>query len=269
MARLQEESGGGKKSYPVGSPEWIREQKLLADQRNRQRILDKQKQTAPRPTGHLEPQEIPLPSGDTATRNPVDYTPITPIAQKPSSTNTIGASYWGSFMGGLGVGYEYAYDDKGNIGILRTKSLGGGTPALNAGIVVSETDADSIHALEGKGFEVGGSAEFGRDLIYGYNDEGTTYSGKQDSIGAIPTAIIPEMHGKLTDSDFVVLYDKEKKQITVNPSAIAATLKDIASATNGAYARILSIAANLLLKDLDVQYGYDFDDKEWVKPKKH
>lgn len=76
MARLQEESGGGKKSYPVGSPEWLREQKLLADQRNRQKILDKQKQTAPRPTGHLEPQEIPLPSGDTATRNPVNVTPI-------------------------------------------------------------------------------------------------------------------------------------------------------------------------------------------------
>jgi len=73
---LREESGGGKKSYPVGSPEWIREQKLLADQRNRQRILDKQKQTAPRPTGHLEPEEIPLPSGDTATRNPVNITPI-------------------------------------------------------------------------------------------------------------------------------------------------------------------------------------------------
>ena len=77
MAMLRDESGGGKKTYAVGSPEWIREQKLLADQRNRQKILDKQKQTAPRPTRHLEPQEIPLPSGDTATRNPVDVKPVT------------------------------------------------------------------------------------------------------------------------------------------------------------------------------------------------
>jgi len=77
MAMLREESGRGKKSYTVGSPEWIREQKLLADQRNRQKMVKKQKQMAARPTGYLDPEEIPLPSGDTATRNPVDMKPVT------------------------------------------------------------------------------------------------------------------------------------------------------------------------------------------------
>ena len=74
---LREELGGGKRRYPVGSPEWLREQKRLADQKNRQRIQEQQRQMAPRPTGHQEPEEIPLPSGDTATRNPVDTKPVT------------------------------------------------------------------------------------------------------------------------------------------------------------------------------------------------
>lgn len=77
MPMMQGESVGGKKRYPVGSPEWLREQKLLADQRNRQPMLEQQRQAVPRLTGHQKPEEIPLPSGNTATRNPMDTKPVT------------------------------------------------------------------------------------------------------------------------------------------------------------------------------------------------
>jgi|GEM_PF-6357151 len=76
MAMMRDDSGRGKKTYPVGSPEWLREQKVLADQRNRQKMLEQQKREAAEKR-LFQQEEIPLPSGDTATRNPVDAKPVT------------------------------------------------------------------------------------------------------------------------------------------------------------------------------------------------
>lgn len=67
---------GKKQPYPIGSPEWLHEQKMLADQLARQRTLDQQKREAGEKR-LLQGEEIPLPSGDTATQNPVDIEPVT------------------------------------------------------------------------------------------------------------------------------------------------------------------------------------------------
>ena len=74
MAFLKEESRGGKKPHPVGSPEWLWEQKILTDQRNRQWMLAQKRREAKE---KRQQEEIPLPSADTATRNPVDSKTIT------------------------------------------------------------------------------------------------------------------------------------------------------------------------------------------------
>lgn len=65
-----------KQTYPIGSPEWLHEQKMLADQKNLQWMLEQQKREAGEKR-LLQGEEIPLPSGDTATQNPVDIEPVT------------------------------------------------------------------------------------------------------------------------------------------------------------------------------------------------
>lgn len=94
----------------------------------------------------------------------------------------------------IGGSAAFAFDDDGNVGVMRTAAIGGGTPSLGVSSFLQVTNADTIRDLQGWGFECGLSASPGWTLgvmgVFGSpNTDQEPYRGFEVHLG--PSVNIP------------------------------------------------------------------------------
>ena len=119
-------------------------------------------------------------------------------------TISLGGSISAAFLLKLGISGEIVIDDNGNIGVLVSASIGGGSPTLGASGTITITSADEIFDLNGIGASGGGSyAVAGGDLIIGKARDGSAVLGIQVS-GGVSTPL-PEFHASLDGAKVVSL----------------------------------------------------------------
>ena len=109
-----------------------------------------------------------------------------------------------SFAAGLGlsVSFGIVVDMQANVGILISISPSAGTVSVGAGSIFTITGSPNIFALEGTGFQVGGSA--GEMVVVGGEycmipdkKTGELYHGGSLLLGAGFTAIGAELHAEM------------------------------------------------------------------------
>lgn len=128
-------------------------------------------------------------------------------------TNEVGISISGAFGARASYSIGIAADCYGNIGIICTPGLGGGTPSASVGMYSSWTNAPHIDKLSGESVQLGGSvgagflagASIGADVIGFYNkEENKAYYGFSSSVGVtVVPALLPvsaEGHGDVSYS---------------------------------------------------------------------
>ena len=102
-----------------------------------------------------------------------------------------------------GASAQVVVDDNGNIGILVTYSIGGGTPSASFSAIGSFTNADTIEDLTGMGGAFGASGIAGADFTVGTAKNGDSVYGVQVSKSIVSAPMPIEAHGEATYS---VLY---------------------------------------------------------------
>ena len=130
-----------------------------------------------------------------------------------NQTLTVGVTGKAAFGVDGSVSIGLAVDSKGNIGIIKSIGLGGGTPSASFSVFEAYTNAPDIEKLKGASTQIGGSIDFGAsvgvDGIFFKNQEtNENYYGNSVSVG-IGVGVIPfEFHSEVVNSDLVTINNK-------------------------------------------------------------
>ena len=113
-----------------------------------------------------------------------------PITER-TGTTAYGLSLSGAFGIAGSVAFAVTFDERGNVGFMFTKSIGGGTPSAGINLFKTTTNAPSIQDQAGGGLNMGGSVSVGplsaggeynmllagEDMYHGYTVEAGTGIG--------------------------------------------------------------------------------------------
>ena len=131
--------------------------------------------------------------------NKYDYNGLT--------TYSIGIGADGAIGIKVGVSFQVVFDDKGNVGIAFSISIGGGTPSAAVSFIGNRKNADTIYDLRGLGFSTGGSNNIGGlEVGFGTAQDGSNVTSLQGSISLLGLPVPVEFHGEAVYT-YVIAYD--------------------------------------------------------------
>jgi RHS repeat-associated protein len=114
----------------------------------------------------------------------------------------------------IDAGCQLVWDDHGNVGIITTGGIGGGTPSASVSITITVTNAETIYDLAGVGYFAGGSCPVaGIDFSYGEARDGSIVTGATVSFGPrLETilAIPAELHAEVSYSTVTFLFNQNE-----------------------------------------------------------
>lgn len=134
--------------------------------------------------------------------NPITNVVKQANASKGDHTYTSGVNGAASFGVGVSVSVGTTYDNNGNVGVIVTGAIGGGTPSASISAYKTETSAQNIYKQAGVSLQTGGSASiglisFGAEYsLFPDTETSEVYRGGTALIG-VSVPIPAEIHGEI------------------------------------------------------------------------
>lgn len=126
---------------------------------------------------------------------------------RKNKTQTTGVNFSAAFGADISFSFGFTRDNKGNLGVVCTGCVGGGTPSASISAYKTITSAPNIYKQKGLSTQIGGSfsikdISIGAEYVY-FQDKDDAYHGITFLCGIGIPGVSVEIHG---EEGFSVVY---------------------------------------------------------------